>query len=90
LSALVVLLAVACVLIIALGLWLVATANRLDRLHERSDAAREALEAALCRRATVARSVAATRVDDVLHILIGLTLVIIGGYGILKLKRRSR
>jgi len=31
-----------------------------------------------------------TRVDDVLHILIGLTLVIIGGYGILKLKRRSR
>jgi hypothetical protein len=31
-----------------------------------------------------------TRVDDILHILIGLTLVIMGGYGILKLKRRSR
>jgi hypothetical protein len=31
-----------------------------------------------------------TRVDDILHILIGLTLVIIGGYGILKLRRRSR
>jgi len=31
-----------------------------------------------------------TRVDDILHILIGLTLVIIGGYGMLKLKRRSR
>ena len=31
-----------------------------------------------------------TRVDDILHILIGLTLVIIGGYGRLKLKRRSR
>jgi hypothetical protein len=31
-----------------------------------------------------------TRVDDILHILIGLTLVIIGSYGIHKLKRRSR
>ena len=30
-----------------------------------------------------------TRVDDILHILIGLTLVIIGGYGILKRERRS-
>ena len=30
-----------------------------------------------------------TRVDDILHILIGLALVIIGGYGILKRERRS-
>ena len=31
-----------------------------------------------------------TRVDDILHILIGLALVIIGGYGILKRERRSQ
>jgi hypothetical protein len=30
-----------------------------------------------------------TRVDDVLHILIGLALVIIGGYGIVKRERRN-
>lgn len=30
-----------------------------------------------------------TRVDDILHILIGLTLVIIGCYGMLKRQRRS-
>lgn len=30
-----------------------------------------------------------TRVDDILHILIGLTLVIIGCYGIFKRQRRS-
>ena len=30
-----------------------------------------------------------TRVDDVLHILIGLALVFIGGYGILKRERRN-
>lgn len=30
-----------------------------------------------------------TRVDDILHILIGLALVIIGGYGLLKRERRK-
>ncbi|MGB3444922.1 MAG: NUDIX hydrolase, partial [Actinophytocola sp.] len=37
-----------------LGLWLAATANRLDRLHVRTDAAWAALDAALARRAVVA------------------------------------
>lgn len=40
------------------GLFLVATANRLDRLHVRTDAGWAALEAALARRAVVARAVA--------------------------------
>jgi hypothetical protein len=31
-----------------------------------------------------------TRVDDILHILIGLALVIIGGYGILRRERRKQ
>jgi 8-oxo-dGTP pyrophosphatase MutT (NUDIX family) len=46
-------------LIVILGLWMVATANRLDRLHIRTDAAWAALDAALARRAVVARTVAA-------------------------------
>jgi 8-oxo-dGTP pyrophosphatase MutT (NUDIX family) len=47
-------------------LWLAATANRLDRLHVRTDAAWAALDAALARRAVVARAVAAAiRLDDV-------------------------
>ncbi|WP_200834423.1 NUDIX hydrolase [Amycolatopsis alkalitolerans] len=41
------------------GLFLVATANRLDRLHVRLDAGWAALDAALARRAVVARTVAA-------------------------------
>jgi hypothetical protein len=41
------------------GLFLVATANRLDRLHVRMDAGWAALDAALARRAVVARAVAA-------------------------------
>lgn len=40
--------------------WLLGTANRLDRLHIRTDAAWAALDAALARRAVVARAVAAT------------------------------
>lgn len=40
------------------GLVLVATANRLDRLHVRMDAGWAALDAALARRAVVARAVA--------------------------------
>lgn len=45
-------------LVVLGGLWLVATANRLDRLHVRTDAAWAALDAALARRAVVARAVA--------------------------------
>jgi hypothetical protein len=41
------------------GLFLLATANRLDRLHIRLDAGWAALDAALARRAVVARAVAA-------------------------------
>lgn len=58
-STVAVLLAVLAVLVVAWGLWLVATANRLDRLHVRMDAAWAALESALARRAVVARAVAA-------------------------------
>jgi 8-oxo-dGTP pyrophosphatase MutT (NUDIX family) len=47
------------VLVLIVGPWLVATANRLDRLHVRTDAAWAALDAALGRRAVVARTVAA-------------------------------
>lgn len=46
------------VLVVAAGLFLLATANRLDRLHVRMDAGRSALDAALARRAVVARTVA--------------------------------
>jgi 8-oxo-dGTP pyrophosphatase MutT (NUDIX family) len=55
------------VIVVALvGLWLAATANRLDRLHVRTDAAWAALDAALARRAVVARAVAAAlRIEDV-------------------------
>ena len=45
------------------GLFLVATANRLDRLHVRMDAGWAALDAALARRAVVARAVAAVVAD---------------------------
>ncbi|OLF19671.1 exopolyphosphatase [Actinophytocola xanthii] len=60
------LLVVGVVLALVLGLWLAATANRLDRLHVRTDAAWAALDAALARRAVVARAVAAaTTPNDV-------------------------
>lgn len=55
----VVLLAIAAAVIVLGGLFLVATANRLDRLHVRLDAGWAALDAALARRAVVARAVAA-------------------------------
>ncbi|HEX5114360.1 MAG TPA: NUDIX domain-containing protein [Pseudonocardiaceae bacterium] len=42
------------------GPWLLGTANRLDRLHVRTDAAWAGLDAALARRAVVTRAVAAT------------------------------
>jgi hypothetical protein len=51
--------AVAAALVVLGGLWLLATANRLDRLHVRTDAGWAALDAALARRAVVARAVAA-------------------------------
>ncbi|TCP41656.1 hypothetical protein EV191_12541 [Tamaricihabitans halophyticus] len=52
---------IAAVLVCALllGAWLIGTANRLMRLHVRTDAAWAAAEAALGRRAVVARAVAA-------------------------------
>ncbi len=53
-------LALVAALVVAAGVWAYSTANRLDRLHVRGDQARHALEAALARRAVVARSVALT------------------------------
>ncbi|TSD94674.1 NUDIX domain-containing protein [Skermania sp. ID1734] len=45
--------------VLALGAWAYSTAHRLDRLHVRSDLSWQALDAALARRAVVARTVAA-------------------------------
>ena len=47
------------VVLLAVGLWAFQTANRLDRLHVRYDLSWQALDAALARRAVVARAVAA-------------------------------
>ncbi|MGA9873808.1 MAG: NUDIX domain-containing protein [Rhodococcus sp. (in: high G+C Gram-positive bacteria)] len=47
------------VLVLLVGLWAYATANRLDRLHVRSDLAWQSLDSALARRAVVARAVSA-------------------------------
>jgi hypothetical protein len=47
------------VFVMVVGLWAYATANRLDRLHVRSDSAWHSLDSALARRAVVARAVAA-------------------------------
>ena len=52
--------AVVAALIVMTGLWLVATANRLDRLHVRMDAGWAALDNALARRAVAARAIATT------------------------------
>ena len=46
------------VVILAVGGWAFQTANRLDRLHVRYDLSWQALDAALARRAVVARAVA--------------------------------
>src|SRR5437879_2669293 len=43
---------------VVVGPWALLTANRLDRLHVRTDAAWAALDAALARRAVVVRAVA--------------------------------
>ncbi|NKQ52797.1 NUDIX hydrolase [Amycolatopsis sp. K13G38] len=61
----VVLIAVLAAVIVLGGLFLIATANRLDRLHVRLDAGWAALDAALARRAVVARAVAAAALDGV-------------------------
>lgn len=45
--------------IAVVGAWAYATANRLDRLHVRSDLSWQALDAALARRAVVVRAIAA-------------------------------
>lgn len=52
------------VLLLVLVIVLTSTANRLDRLHVRTDAGWAALDAALARRAVVARAVASHRIDD--------------------------
>ncbi|MGM1061491.1 NUDIX hydrolase [Saccharothrix sp. Mg75] len=44
---------------VLVGPWVLGTANRLDRLHVRTDSAWAALDAALARRAVVTRAVAA-------------------------------
>ncbi|MGA7135204.1 MAG: exopolyphosphatase, partial [Mycobacterium sp.] len=56
---LVVALAVLLMVLVAFGAWGYRTANRLDRLHVRYDLSWQALDAALARRAVVARVVAA-------------------------------
>ncbi|MPY78224.1 MAG: NUDIX hydrolase [Actinophytocola sp.] len=57
-TALLLLLTIVVLVALLLGALLVATANRLDRLHVRTDAGWAALDAALARRAVVARAVA--------------------------------
>ena len=51
-------LALLVVVLALVGLWALQTANRLDRLHVRYDLSWQALDAALARRAVVARAVA--------------------------------
>ncbi|HEY3754315.1 MAG TPA: NUDIX domain-containing protein [Pseudonocardiaceae bacterium] len=55
-----VLLIVVLAVAVVFGPWLLGTANRLDRLHVRTDAAWAGLDATLARRAVVTRAVAAT------------------------------
>jgi 8-oxo-dGTP pyrophosphatase MutT (NUDIX family) len=52
-------LALVAAVVLAIGLWAYGTANRLDRLHVRSDLSWQALDAALARRAVVVRAAAA-------------------------------
>jgi hypothetical protein len=61
------LLPVLAVIVVLGGLFLLATANRLDRLHVRMDAGWAALDAALARRAVVARAVAVVLGDTALR-----------------------
>lgn len=50
--------------LLAIAVWAYQTANRLDRLHVRCDMSWQALDAALARRAVVARAVAADAYGD--------------------------
>lgn len=52
------------VALLALAVWAYQTANRLDRLHVRYDLSWQALDAALGRRAVVARAIAADAYGD--------------------------
>jgi 8-oxo-dGTP pyrophosphatase MutT (NUDIX family) len=63
-SVVLVVLIVVVLLALVVAPWLVGTANRLDRLHVRTDAAWAALDAALARRAVVARAVAAAALHE--------------------------
>ncbi len=56
--------AVVAAVVVLGGLFLLATANRLDRLHVRMDAGWAALDAALARRAVVARAASVVLGDD--------------------------
>jgi 8-oxo-dGTP pyrophosphatase MutT (NUDIX family) len=56
----------AAILLITVG-WCLVRANRLDRLHVRTDAARAALVASLERRAVVSRALAVDRADQPLR-----------------------
>ncbi len=58
-QAVVVVLVVVLLVALVLGPWLLGTATRLDRLHVRTDAAWAGMDAALARRAVVARTVVA-------------------------------
>src|SRR4030088_2540120 len=55
-QAVVVVLVVVLLVALVLGPWLLGTATRLDRLHVRTDAAWAGMDAALARRAVVARA----------------------------------
>lgn len=59
-AAMILTIAIVVVVLVLIGLWTYNTANRLDRLHVRSDLSWQALDAALARRAVVVRSIAAT------------------------------
>lgn len=52
-------LALVAAVVLLVGLWAYSTANRLDRLHVRSDLSWQALDSALARRAVVVRAIAA-------------------------------
>jgi hypothetical protein len=56
--------ALAALLVVALGLWLWWTANRLDRMHHRIDVARASLDAQLLRRSGATLELASSEVLD--------------------------
>lgn len=70
----VVLVAIVVAVIVLSGLWGFATANRLDRLHVRTDSAWQALDAALARRAVVVRALAADLPESEAAHLVDLSL----------------